>query len=235
MRRRDEGSTRTNSDVANHAEDEKEHGKLFAYSGPGSVWSDITRTASVTTSETKFLVHPHIAEFYCFLTSPAYLLPCSLWWSSTSSLPTCFHVALIFCAQTAFFSLIYHATVMKALGSLDAAQAVMTFYTVSLILAGVLDMKVHLVVIAVLCSLFVYNWRKTAKLSIYLTSLVVPYSMYTLWINGEWLADVVFVVGVASFLLDRYRCIPLHSLWHACAAFTCHRCCQLGMKLHVLH
>jgi len=126
----------------------------------------------------------------------------------------------------------------------------MTFYTVSLILAGVLDMKVHLVpmarrasgglkslqvVIAVLCSLFVYNWRKTAKLSIYLTSLVVPYSMYTLWINGEWLADVVFVVGVASFLLDRYRCIPLHSLWHACAAFTCHRCCQLGMKLHVLH
>eukprot|EP00960_Hanusia_phi_P068086 766760-Hanusia_phi.AAC.5 len=49
------------------------------------------------------------------------------------------------------------------LGSLDAAQAVMTFYVVSLILAGILDVRVHMVSVTMLLLLFSSHHLPTAN------------------------------------------------------------------------
>jgi hypothetical protein len=170
--------------------------------------------------EVQFRMSPHIAEFFCFLTSPAYAAPCYLW-LEPRRLPPAFHLALVSCLLTAIFSTIYHASLTKITSTLDAGQAVVTFWLVSLLLAQYLSFSLHVGVWVVLGGIYARSWRKTATLSILLTSIVVPYSMYVLCSNGESLAAGAFLAGVACFLLDRFKFLPLHSVWHLLGACVC--------------
>lgn len=179
--------------------------------------NDLKRTASVTTMETKFVISPHIAEFFCFLTSPAYAAPCTIWLQpklQPRNLPPAFHLALLSCFLTATFSTIYHASLTKITSSLDAGQAVVTFWLVALLLAQQRSLALHLSVWLLIAGIYVWNWRKTAVLSIGLTSLVVPYSMYILCTKSEGWAALAFFCGVVCFLLDRFKIAPLHAAWH---------------------
>ncbi len=65
----------------------------------------------------------------------------------------------------------------QVLSSLDAGQAVVTFYTIALLLAGVHDLRTHLCTILALFSIFAHCWRKTAVISLVLVLLVVPHSL----------------------------------------------------------
>ena len=154
---------------------------------------EFTRPASVTTMELQFRISPHIAEFFCFLTSPAYAAPCYLW-LEPRRLPPAFHLALVSCLLTATFSTIYHASLTKITSSLDAGQAVVTFWLVSLLLAQHLSISLHVGVWLALGGIYARSWRKTATLSIFLTSLVVPSSMYVLCRHGEALAAGIYLL-----------------------------------------
>jgi len=67
--------------------------------------------------------------------------------------------------------------VEQLFSTLDAGQAVLTFYSVSMLLVGVESLSIHLSVLAAVATAFVYSWRKTATLALILTSFVVPPSM----------------------------------------------------------
>jgi hypothetical protein len=120
-----------------------------------ALFDEFSRTASVTTMEPKFYVSRNIAEFWCAITSPAYAAPCIFW--TEEDLPWTFHLILFCCFSTAVISTAYHAILNKVvyscstqiadkfmlllfqiLSTLDVGQAVITFYLVALVLAGVI-------------------------------------------------------------------------------------------------
>jgi len=84
---------------------------------------------------------------------------------------------LVSCLLTAVFCTIYHATLMKIFSTLDAAQAVVTFWICSLLLLKIDNIACHIGVVGVLAAIFTYSWRKTATIALVLTAVVVPSSV----------------------------------------------------------
>ncbi len=66
---------------------------------------------------------------------------------------------------------------LQVLGSIDAGQAVVTFYMIAGLMTGTTDIRIFLAVDAILVGIFVLSWRKTAKLAVILTAFVVPHAM----------------------------------------------------------
>ena len=178
------------------------------------------RTASVTTMEPRFAISPYIGEFFCFITSPAYAAPCTLWWTHhTGMMPAAVHLALVSCCLTAVFSTLYHATLTKITSSLDAGQAVVTFWLVSLLLCGVTSLAIHAAAVAVLAAIYARSWRKTATISIILTSFVVPPAMYVLTTTGEAMAALVKAKApIFPGCHIPHYCMSLTVLWVIAAA-----------------
>jgi len=89
------------------------------------------------------VVHPHIAEFWCTVTSCAFALPLlvliypppgGLYYSLASgvdSIPV--EAPLVLSVMTALWSTLYHWTLWDLFSTFDEACAIMTFYSASLV------------------------------------------------------------------------------------------------------
>jgi hypothetical protein len=73
---------------------------------------------------------------------------------------------------------------MKIFSTLDAAQAVVTFWICSLLLLKIDDIACHIGVVGVLAAVFTYSWRKTATIALVLTAVVVPSSVRSVCLLG---------------------------------------------------
>jgi len=102
------------------------------------------KPAPITSIEAKYVVHPHIAEFWCTVTSCAFALPLlmliypppgGLHYSLASginSIPV--EAPLFLSVMTALWSTLYHWTLWDLFSTFDEACAIMTFYSASLVM-----------------------------------------------------------------------------------------------------
>ncbi|KAF9163819.1 hypothetical protein DFQ26_002114 [Actinomortierella ambigua] len=197
--------------------------------------------ATVVTLEPKYSTVNWAAEFYCTITSPFFALPLSLYfdagfrWSAPDA--HFIHFTIWLSVLTAITSSTYHATLFKLFSSLDACLATIMFYlnTIHLMrsmpepyqkmtretmvvpdpLADWLGWEwMPYVLSAVLASLFVLSWQKTAKLSMLLMIPMIPATIWGFVAHESWIGLVCGVVGLTMFAADRFHFFCGHSWWH---------------------
>ena len=232
---------------------------IFALSPPVAPEDDhlgLFKQATVTSVEAKYAVHPHVAEFWCTVTSWAFALPLlvlvypppgGLHYSlpgGIDSIPI--EAPLILSFLTAVFSTLYHWTLWKLFSSLDAAVAVMTFYSASLVTVQavghdphtVLSMllgdgavapfdlpsfashEVQLLSVLGLGTIFLVSWRKTAVPSVVLFGLFLPVTLYHFWLINSPVSALSIGIAVGFFLIDRLKIAATHPLWHLVGGYA---------------
>ncbi len=187
---------------------------------------DFFDSASVTTTEAKYSVHPKIAEFWCCATSVfyassllAYLIPHSSWWLGwvqLGHLPAYVHLTIALGLLTAVSSTLYHAVLWEGLGSIDCSIAVVMATCSTLTNIG-LPFVYQFCIFIGLMGVFAAMWRRATALAMLLAVFVYPLSVFSCILFGWRLGALSFGLlfcGNICFLLDRSGKYPLHSLWH---------------------
>ena len=233
---------------------------LFSLKPPLSAERDthgLFQLATVTSIEPKWRVHPHIAEFYCTVTSWAFALPLLVFifpppGGLVYSLPSGIHsipieAPLAFSALTAVFSTLYHWTLWEVFSSLDTALAVMTFFCASLVTTeavghtprslfpiesfpGYASREVQFTVALVLAVVFQRWWKTTEVPAVLLFALCLPVPMWNLWLMDEIWCAVSIPLAVVFFLLDRLKVAPTHPLWHLIGGYSLYLCFYTSLK-----
>ncbi|KAI9297460.1 hypothetical protein K502DRAFT_323272, partial [Neoconidiobolus thromboides FSU 785] len=218
----------TNSSCSCHKKDEIELIKdkqllKQLHSSELTVMEKLFMKAVVVTMESKYYVHPSIAEFWCTITSiffafPLYLL---LEFESTTMDPimTCF---ILLSVITAISSFTYHWTLYKLFSSADAAFATIMVVLVTFALLGKNPTTYPIEnspiiwgsALAFTTLIFIKFWEDTATTSLIIFALVLPTNFYCMLQLGYYKALVTGIIGISCFIIDRKGVAPTHSCWH---------------------
>ncbi|KAI9012348.1 hypothetical protein DFJ74DRAFT_683414 [Hyaloraphidium curvatum] len=179
--------------------------------------------AAVTTSESKYAVHPRIAEFYCTVTSPLFALPVLLYLEGHRGLNPSLHLAVALSVATGTVSALYHATLWRLWSTLDVCMAslmlyVKTIYLLSLPPSPFRPLLSHpLVPLAaslLVAQAYLRSWRSTHSLAVQLTALALPFYLAACVRVGSWRPAVAGAVGAVCFVADRKGWGRWHPAWH---------------------
>ena len=182
--------------------------------------------AETTTMETKYQVHPNIAEFWCFITSffygsslLLYIIKEEDWfegWRAAAGWPAYIHFSIAISVLVMIFSAAYHASIIEIVGCVDCFLASFAIASVTMSVFGV-DILTQVGVLLGIGMLNFNAWRYSTRLALIVIGLVYPFAMLSSMIMKSYYGAVVFLLvnlGVVCFLLDRMGVAPLHSLWH---------------------
>ena len=182
--------------------------------------------AETTTMETKYQVHPNIAEFWCFITSffygsslLLYLVKEEDWfegWRAAAGWPAYIHFSIAISVLVMIFSAAYHASIIEIVGCVDCFLASFVIASVTMSVFGV-DILTQVGVLLGIGMLNFNAWRYSTRLALIVIGLVYPFAMLSCMRMKSYYGAVVFLLvnlGVVCFLLDRMGVAPLHSLWH---------------------
>ncbi|KXS18372.1 hypothetical protein M427DRAFT_132735 [Gonapodya prolifera JEL478] len=178
--------------------------------------------ATIVTLETKYALHPSIAEFHCAWTSLFFAMPLSiLAVAPLHSIDPLLGLAVIASAVTALVSASYHATLWRILSAADTCMATVMAYLQTIYLLSshhphpiLINPLTPLFVSLFILSIFIYSWERTAKLAVQLCALCMPFLAYAYFMVGSPTAVVTGLLGVGCFVADRKGWAPTHSLWH---------------------
>lgn len=182
--------------------------------------------AETSTMETKYQVHPNIAEFWCFITSffygsslLLYLIKEEDWfegWRAAAGWPAYIHFSIAISVLVMIFSAAYHASIIEIVGCVDCFLASFAIASVTMSVFGV-DILTQVGVLLGIGMLNFNAWRYSTRLALIVIGLVYPFAMLSCMRMKSYYGAVVFLLvnlGVVCFLLDRMGIAPLHSLWH---------------------
>ena len=182
--------------------------------------------AETTTMEPKYLVHPNIAEFWCFITSffygsslLLYLVKEEDWfagWRAAEGWPAYIHFSIAISVLVMICSAAYHASIIEVVGCVDCFLASFAIASVTMSVFGV-DMITQVGVLLGIGMLNFNAWRYSTRLALIVIGMVYPFAMLSCMKMKSYYGAVVFLLvnlGVVCFLLDRMGVAPLHSIWH---------------------
>lgn len=182
--------------------------------------------AETTTLESKYSVHPNIAEFWCFLTSFFYGSSLLLYfvkeeewfekWREAAGWPDFIHFSIAISVLVMICSATYHCTLFEVSGCIDCFLASFIVASVTMSTFGI-DMITQFGVLLGLGALNMIMWRHSTRLALIVVGFVYPFVTLSCMKMKGYYGAVVFSlisVGVLCFLLDRMGYAPLHSVWH---------------------
>ena len=182
--------------------------------------------AETTTMESKYSIHPNIAEFWCFLTSFFYGSSLLLYfvkeeewfekWREAAGWPDFIHFSIAISVLVMICSATYHCTLFEVSGCIDCFLASFIVASVTMSTFGI-DMITQVGVLLGLGTLNMFMWRHSTRLALIVVGFVYPFVTLSCMKMKGYYGVVVFSlisVGVLCFLLDRMGYAPLHSVWH---------------------
>lgn len=182
--------------------------------------------AETTTMESKYRVHPNIAEFWCFLTSFFYGSSLLLYfvkeeewfekWREAAGWPDFIHFSIAISVLVMICSATYHCTLFEVSGCIDCFLASFIVASVTMSTFGI-DMITQVGVLLGLGALNMIMWRHSTRLALIVVGFVYPFvALSCMKMKGYYGAIVFSLIslGVVCFLLDRMGYVPLHSVWH---------------------
>ena len=182
--------------------------------------------AETTTMESKYSIHPNIAEFWCFLTSFFYGSSLLLYfvkeeewfekWREQAGWPDFIHFSIAISVLVMICSATYHCTLFEVSGCIDCFLASFIVASVTMSTFGI-DMITQVGVLLGLGTLNMFMWRHSTRLALIVVGFVYPFvTLSCIKMKGYYGAIVFSLIslGVLCFLLDRMGHAPLHSVWH---------------------
>jgi hypothetical protein len=195
---------------------------------------DLAAAAPITTSEHKFSVSRHVAEWWCTLSSPLFALSLLLYREHGLSDLRLEHHALIWGGvMQGAISAVYHCTTLEIFSLLDVSWALLMFHLTTAVSFGAPPWwcALHASVLLGIC--FRYRAR-IASVSIWLVAMLWPFLLYTtaervrlaeaFYAGRPAAAEAAmhrrcvilasFALGGLSFLADRTGLAASHPMWH---------------------
>jgi len=182
--------------------------------------------AETTTMESKYSVHPNIAEFWCFITSFFYGSSLLLYfvkeeewfqkWREEAGWPDFIHFSIAISVLVMLCSATYHCTLFEVSGCVDCFLASFIVASVTMSTFGI-DMVTQVGVLLGLGTLNMFMWRYSTRLALIVVGFVYPFVTLSCMKMKDHYGIIVFSfisLGVVCFLLDRCGYAPLHSVWH---------------------
>lgn len=182
--------------------------------------------AETTTMESKYSVHPNIAEFWCFITSffygsclLLYFIKRDDWfedWRIAGEWPGFIHFSMLCSVLVMICSAVYHFTLFEVVGCVDCFLASYIIASVTMSMFGI-DVLTQIVGLIGLGVLNLLMWRYSTRIALIVVGFVYPFATLSCMRMKDYCGVVVFSLitsGLLCFLLDRMGYAPLHSVWH---------------------
>lgn len=183
-------------------------------------------TAEITTMESKYRVHPNIAEFWCFLTSVFYGSSLLLYfvkeedwypeWRVMKEWPAYIHFSVAIAVVVMLCSAIYHACLLEIVGCADCFFASFLYASATMTAFGV-DVVTQIGALLLLGVVQLNAWRYITRIAILLMGAVIPFALLSYTRMKSYYGGVFLIftiTGITCFVLDRMGFAPLHSAWH---------------------
>lgn len=182
--------------------------------------------AETTTMESKYNIHPNIAEFWCFITSFFYGTSLLLYfvkqenwyekWREDAGWPDFIHFSILCSVFVMICSAVYHSTLFEIAGCMDCFLASFIVASVTMSCFGI-DMLTQIGFLLGLGVINMMMWRHSTRIALIVVGFIYPFVILVCtrmkWYYGQIIFSLISL-GIVCFLLDRLGYAPLHSLWH---------------------